>query len=165
LTTSTTTITWNTSNAYIVGVAGSNGTAGTNGSNGAATYVITRVANDSSAPTNAEVSTLLGRNPVAGDICTVSYNNFNNAAVYRYTTAWALFQTYITGSLIVQNTITADKLSVNQLSAISANLGTITAGTIRLPATGSSYIIVDGSNNRIDVFENGVLRVRLGNLV
>jgi hypothetical protein len=67
--------------------------------------------------------------------------------------------------LIVQNTITADKLSVNQLSAISANLGTITAGTIRLPATGSSYIIVDGSNNRIDVFENGVLRVRLGNLV
>jgi hypothetical protein len=130
LTTSTTTITWNTSNAYIVGVAGSNGTAGTNGSNGAATYVITRVANDSSEPTNAEVSTLLGRNPVAGDICTVSYNNFNNAVVYRYTTAWVLFQTYITGSLIVQNTITGDKVAANTITGTNIAGTTITAANI-----------------------------------
>jgi hypothetical protein len=130
LTTSTTTITWNTSNAYIVGVAGSNGTAGTNGSNGAATYVITRVANDSSAPTNAEVSGLLGRNPVAGDICTVSYNNFNNAVVYRYTTAWALFQTYITGSLIVQNTITGDKVAANTITGTNIAGTTITAANM-----------------------------------
>jgi hypothetical protein len=127
LTTSTTSITWNTSNAYVVGVAGSNGTAGTNGSNGAATYVITRAANDSSAPTNAEVSALLGRNPVAGDICTVSYNNFNNAVVYRYTTAWVLFQTYITGSLIVQNTITGDKISANTITGDNISANTITA--------------------------------------
>jgi len=166
-TTATSSVTWSTSTAYIVGVAGSNGangTNGTNGTNGAATYVITRSANDSSAPTNAEVSALLGRNPVAGDICTVSYNTANNAVVYRYTTAWALFQTYITGNLIVQNTITSDKLSVNTLSAISADMGQITAGTIRLPASGSSYIIIDGANNRIDVYDSGVLRVRLGNL-
>lgn len=176
-TTATSSVTWSTSTAYIVGVAGSNGangTNGTNGTNGAATYVITRAANDSSAPTNAEVSALLGRNPVAGDICTVSYNTANNAVVYRYITAWALFQTYITGSLIVQNTITGDKISANtitatnlnvsQLSAISADMGSITAGTIRLPASGSSYIIIDGANNRIDVYDSGVLRVRLGNL-
>ena len=184
LTTTTSTVTWNTSNAYVIGASGNNGTDGTNGSNGAATYVITRVANDSSAPTNAEVSALLGRNPVAGDICTVSYNSFNNAVVYRYAASWALFQTYITGSLIVQNTITgdkvaantitgtniaattitSDKINVSQLSAISANMGSITAGTIRLPATGTSYIIIDGANNRIDVYDAGVLRVRIGNL-
>ena len=99
------------------GANGTNGTNGTNGSNGAATFVVTRTANDSSPPTNAEVSALLGRNPVAGDICTVSYNNFNNAVVYRYTTSWSLFQTYITGSLIVQNTITADKMVTNLLSS------------------------------------------------
>lgn len=99
------------------GANGTNGTNGTNGSNGAATYVITRTANDSSAPTNTEVSALLGRTPVSGDICTVSYNNYNNAVVYQYTTSWVLFQTYITGSLIVQNTITADKMVANLMSA------------------------------------------------
>ena len=177
LTTATTTVNWTTSTAYIVGAAGTNGTnglPGTAGASGAATFVITRAANDSSAPTNAEVSALLGRNPVAGDICTVSYNLANNAVVYRFVTSWALFQTYITGSLIVQNTITGDKvaantitatnLSVTQLSAISADMGSITAGTIRLPATGTSYIIIDGANNRIDVYDAGVLRVRIGNL-
>jgi hypothetical protein len=55
-------------------------------------------------------------------------------------------------------------LRVGSLSAISANMGTITAGTIRLPATGNTYMILDGANNRLDVYNAGVLRVRLGNL-
>jgi len=180
-TTATTSVTWTTSTAYIVGYSGVNGSTGATGaagSNGAATFVITRAANDSSAPTNSEVSSLLGRNPVAGDICTISYNSANNAVVYRYVTAWALFQTYITGSLIVQNTITSDKLSVNQLSAISANLGTITAGSLNI----NNKFIVDSSgnttiqnattgarlfiaNNVIKVFDSsGVLRVKIGDL-
>lgn len=320
------------------GANGTDGTNGTNGANGSATFVVTRTANDSSPPSNAEVVAVIGRNPVAGDIVTVSYNIGNNAVVYRYTTNWVTQATYLTGSLIVQNTITADrmvagvmsadntltrgltvrdnsgnillsagnplnfsnitpssgwlnsniaisggtiigigagagtavanssisinsngtlsgagggavtpaginavnvnlsnapagilnsnvtlgtlgaggfaylsqitsanastyiagaaigtaqvgvltagnigagtidatkiaantitadKMNVTQLSAISANMGTITAGTIRLPATGNSYLIIDGANNRIDVFENNVLRVRLGNL-
>lgn len=147
-TTTTSTLDW-TNTAYTIraiaynganGTDGTDGTDGANGTNGAATFVVTRTANDSSPPTNAEVFTLLGRNPVAGDICTVNYNAGNNSVVYRYVTAWTLFQTYITGSLIVQNTITgdkvaantitADKLSVTQLSAITANLGTVTAGTM-----------------------------------
>jgi hypothetical protein len=195
-TTTTSTLDWTNTSYAIRSIAynGANGTNGTNGAPGAATFVITRVANDSSEPTPAEVFALLGRYAVAGDICTVSYNNQNNAVVYRYITAWSLFVTYITGSLIVDNTITGDKvaantitgtniagttitgsniagstitankLSVTQLSAISADLGTITAGTIRLPATGTSYIIIDGANNRIDVYDSGVLRVRLGQL-
>lgn len=36
----------------------------------------------------------------------------------------------IYGDLVVSGTITADKISVSQLSAISADLGTITAGTV-----------------------------------
>jgi hypothetical protein len=70
----------------------------------------------------------------------------------------------VTAVKIAANAVTADKINVNTLSAITANMGTITAGTIRLPATGNSYLIIDGSNNRIDVYNNGVLRVRLGNL-
>jgi len=140
LTTSTSTVTWNTSNAYVIGASGNNGTNGTNGSNGAATYVITRTANDSSAPTNAEVSALLGRNPVAGDICTVSYNSSNNAVVYRYTTAWVLFQTYITGSLIVQNTITGDKISANTITGTNIAATTITAANIAANTITSSQI-------------------------
>lgn len=175
-TTVTSTLDW-TNVAYgirAIAYNGANGTSGTSGTNGSATFVVTRTANDSSAPTNAETTAVIGRNPVAGDIVTVSYNSGNNAVVYRYTTSWITQATYLTGSLIVDgtitgskvaaSTITAAKLSVTQLSAISANMGSITAGTIRLPATGSSYIIIDGTNNRIDVYDAGVLRVRIGNL-
>lgn len=108
-TATTGTLNWtNTSNPIrCIAYNGTNGSTGATGSGGAATFVVTRYANDSSAPTNAEVSSAIGRYPVSGDICTVSYNNYNNAVVYRFTTSWALFNTYITGSLIVQNSITA----------------------------------------------------------
>jgi hypothetical protein len=102
--------------------------------------VITRAANDSSAPTNAEVSALLGRNPVAGDICTVSYNLANNAVVYRFVTSWALFQTYITGSLIVQNTITGDKVAANTITGTNIAATTITAANIAANTITASQI-------------------------
>jgi hypothetical protein len=154
------------------------------GANGPANYVIIRITNDSSAPTNAESISAIGRTPISGDLATVNYNSGISSIVYKYTTGWAVFQKYITGDLIVAativaaniaantitatqiaaNTITADRLNVTQLSAISADMGTLTAGTIRLPGTGTSYIIVDGANNRIDVYDSGTLRVRLGQL-
>jgi len=134
-TTATTSVAWTTTTAYIVGYAGVNGATGSTGaagSNGAATFVITRSANDSSAPTDAEVSALLGRNPVAGDICTVSYNTANNAVVYRYVVSWALFQTYITGSLIVQNTITATNMAANSITATNGALADATITTAKI---------------------------------
>jgi hypothetical protein len=154
------------------------------GAGGVANFVVIRITNDSSAPTDAECIAAIGRTPIDGDLCTINYNSGISSIVYKYTTGWAIFQKYITGDLIVANTITgtniaattitgsnvaagtltADKMSVSQLSAISADMGTITAGTIRLPATGSSYIIIDGANNRIDVYDSGTLRVRLGSL-
>ena len=99
------------------GANGTDGTNGTNGANGSATFVVTRTANDSSPPSNAEVVAVIGRNPVAGDIVTVSYNIGNNAVVYRYTTNWVTQATYLTGSLIVQNTITADRMVAGVMSA------------------------------------------------
>ena len=154
------------------------------GTGGVANFVVIRVPNDSSAPTDAECIAAIGRTPIAGDLCTVNYNSGIYSIVYKYTTGWAIFQKYITGDLIVANTITgtniaattitgtniaggtitADKMNVSSLSAVSANMGTLTSGTIRLPASGSSYIIIDGATNRIDVYDSGTLRVRLGSL-
>jgi hypothetical protein len=155
-TTATTSVAWTTTTAYIVGYAGSNGATGSTGaagSNGAATFVITRSANDSSAPTDAEVSALLGRNPVAGDICTVSYNTANNAVVYRYVTAWALFQTYITGSLIVQNTITADKIAAATITGTQIAANTVTASNINsnnLTIKDSSGTVIFGAGTKLN---------------
>ena len=118
------------------------GTAGSSGSPGSATFLVTRAANDSSPPSNAEVTAAIGRNPVLGDIVTVNYNDGNNSIVYRYITTWVLQTTYITGSLIVENTITASKLSVTQLSSITANLGDITAGSIAIGGITPSNISI-----------------------
>jgi hypothetical protein len=154
------------------------------GANGPANFVVIRITNSSTPPTDAECIAAVGRAPIANDMCTVNYNSGISSIVYKYTTGWAVFQSYITGDIIVaativaaniasgtitatqiaSNTITADRLNVTQLSAINANMGTLTAGTIRLPGTGTSYIIVDGANNRIDVYDSGTLRVRLGQL-
>jgi len=114
-TVTTSLVDWTITSNPIRGIA-YNGTDGDAGSNGAATFVITRSANVSTAPTDAEVIDAIGRTPVAGDIVTVSYNNYNNATIYRYVTDWVLFTTYITGSLIVENTITSDKMVTNLLS-------------------------------------------------
>lgn len=141
-TTTTSTLYWSDTTNAIRAIA-YNGTDGGPGSNGAGTYVITRVANDSSAPTNSEVYALLGRTPVAGDICTVSYNNQNNAVIYRYITSWTLFVTYITGSLIVQNTITGDKISANTITGDKIAANTVTASNIN----SNNLTIKDGSGN------------------
>jgi hypothetical protein len=118
---------------------------------GSATFVVDRgVVNDSSSPTDLEVNNVIGRNPVAGDICTVSYNSNNNAIVYRYTSGsypWVLQTTYITGSLIVENTITADKISASTVFTnalqvgVSGNLPQISGNTM----TGAgAYLYSDG---------------------
>ena len=49
----------------------------------------------------------------------------------------------IAGSLIVDDTITADKVQVTDLSAISANLGTVTAGTLQTATSGYRVEISD----------------------
>lgn len=151
-----------------------------NGDVGAGTYVVVRAANDSSPPTNAEVNAVVGRNPAEGDVCTVSYNNFNNAVVYRYIAgSWSLFTSYITGSLIVENTITASKLSVTSLNSITANTGTltvtgtVTAGTAAVSGTtmtgAGGVIYANGNfafgNTTTNISYNGTQMTLNGNVV
>jgi hypothetical protein len=158
------------------------------GANGPANFVVIRITNDSSAPTNAECIAAVGRGPIANDMCTVNYNSGISSIVYKYTTGWAVFQRYITGDLIVAativaaniaaSTITADKLNVTQLSAITANLGSVTAGALNINSkfivasdgtvtirSGTSGARLEIYNNVIKAFDSaGTLRVKLGDL-
>jgi len=123
--------------------------AGPNGSPGSATFVVDRGAGSSSAaPTDAEVFAVISRNPVAGDICTVSYNNNSNATVWRYVTSWITQTTYITGSLIVQNTITADKISSSTILTQALRVGDPNNLPVRTGTTmtgAGSFLYADGT--------------------
>lgn len=147
----------------------------TTASNTPANFVVVRVANNSAAPTGAEVLAAIGRDPLEGDLCTVNYNSGLASLQYKYQSGgWGVFQKYITGDLIVANsivgnniaanTITASNMSVTQLSAISANLGSITAGQATFATDANNYIIIDGSAQNIRVVSGGVVRVKIGNL-
>jgi len=63
--------------------------------------------------------------------------------------------TVITGSKIETGTITADKLSVTSLSAISATLGTVSAGTI----SGTRLKIGSGTNEDIYFEDSGIAKI------
>lgn len=138
-TTVTSTLDW-TNTSYPIRAIAYNGSNGATGSAGSATFVVVRSANDSSPPTNAEVTAVIGRNPVAGDIVTVSYNSSNNAVVYRYTTSWVTQATYLTGSLIVDGTITGNKIAAGSIWTNNLQVGSSPAisGTTM---TGSGAVI------------------------
>lgn len=118
----------------------------TGASSSPANFVVIRVTNVSTAPTDAEVLSAIGRLPISGDLCTINYNSGIASIVYKYTTGWAVFQKYITGDLIVAQsivgtniaagTITADKLSASYIqvggaaSDVNAGVTTISGGKI-----------------------------------
>ena len=155
LTTTTSTATWSSSTPYALGVAGTNGTNGTDGSNGSdglngtAMYLIDRgTSSTSTAPTAAEVFAKLGRYAVAGDIATTLYSSSTASKTWQATTggstaSWALVTTYLSGSLIVQNTITGDKISANTITA-SKLASTSTIGTDGTFSLDTSSIPVAG---------------------
>ena len=92
----------------------------TGASNSPANFVVIRVSNVSTAPTDAEVLSAIGRLPISGDLCTINYNSGLASIQYKYTTGWTFFQKYITTDIVQAQT----------LSAFTANLGNITAGDI-----------------------------------
>jgi len=48
----------------------------------------------------------------------------------------------------------------------SASISSLTAGIAHFPSSSSANrLVIDGTNNRLEVYNNGVLRVRLGNLI
>lgn len=143
-TTTTSTLDWTNTSYPIRCIAynGADGPTGATGSAGSATFLVDRGSGTSSAaPTPTECISAIGRTAVIGDIATVSYNSGSNATVWRYTTSWITQSTYLTGDLIVNGTITAPKLSVTQLSAISANLGAVTAGELTIAGSGGTPLI------------------------
>jgi hypothetical protein len=158
-TTTESTLDW-TNTTYPVRAISYNGTAGLPGGPGSASYIIQRPAVGSSdaAPTNAEVFAVIGRNPIAGDMATVSFNNYNGAKIYQYTNTWVIMTTYIPGSLIVQGTITGDRLTAGTISAKYLTIGDESV---------ANFNRIRLYNNKIEVWDNsnsGKPRVIIGDL-
>jgi hypothetical protein len=125
------------------------------------------------APAGAAYAKLyvMRNNSAINDWCMVAHPMFcecpaNASAITPWQPAG---QTVLEGSGITTGSITADKMSVANLSAISANLGTVTAGTLSVGSggvtiqSGSSGARIVISNSLISVYDaSNVLRVRLG---
>jgi hypothetical protein len=77
-------------------------------------------------------------------------------------TGWVEKSEIIDGDLIVASSITADRMSVTQLSAITANMGTITAGTIQSTGSGERIVITEDVITVYDSSNN--VRVKIGDL-
>lgn len=59
-----------------------------------------------------------------------------------------------------------DKATIENLSALNANMGTLTAGKIRFeqPGAPNNYTEFNAATQSLRVYNNGVLRVKIGNL-
>lgn len=109
-----------------------------------ANFVVIRLPNNSSAPTDAECVSAIGRTPISGDLCTINYNSGLASIQYKYTTGWAIFQKYIT----------ADIVEAQTLSAFTANLGTVTAGEVIIGSSPAiSGTTMTGTGSRL--YSNG----------
>ena len=127
----------------IISITGS----ATSGAVGSGMYAINRGSGGVGEPSTEEVKTATGRTtgPVVGDIATV-YNNSTSVS-YRYvggSTPWLTITTFMSGSLIVQNSIAAQKLTIGNNS-----------GNDRIQLY----------DNKLEVYGGGVLRVKIGYLL
>jgi hypothetical protein len=100
-------------------------------------FRFTRTSNDDdvSAPADAAAfNTAFGRAPTDGDIVVVTNTTSspNKQAAYQYNgSTFGTISGFFAGDLIIDDTITAAALSVTELGAITADLGTITGGTLK----------------------------------
>jgi hypothetical protein len=119
-----------------------------------------------------------GSNPPGGDDYWAVYSE-HDRAMWRWQPAGGAYSKTTDGGDIAAGTIAADRIAVANLAAISANLGSITAGSIDI---GGGKFAVDTSGNatirsgttgqRLEITNNvirvydasGVLRVKIGDL-
>jgi hypothetical protein len=119
-----------------------------------------------------------GSNPPGGDDYWAVYSEHDDK-IYRWLPASGAYSKAADGGDLVAGSVAADKIAVANLSAISANLGSVTAGSIDI---GGGKFAVDSSGNatirsgttgqRLEVTNNvirvydssGVLRVKIGDL-
>jgi hypothetical protein len=142
LTTATSTVTWTTSTAYAIGAAGANGANGTNGTNGA--NGANGIDGLSSRICYAK-STSSSLNPTPATYTTTGVGAFPPTNTWGGSETWqatppaltageALFQSdgifNPATTQTVWNVPYLSNLKVGSLSAITANLGTITSGSI-----------------------------------
>ena len=105
---------------------------------------------DDAAPTNAEFNTVAGRLAKVNDLVISTDTTTDPDTTYAWIctvagatsteATWSAITNFISGDLIVDgsvkaqaiaaNAVTADKVNVTDLAAISADMGTITAGSI-----------------------------------
>jgi hypothetical protein len=110
-------------------------------------YETTAANDDVSVPNNTAFSSAFGRNPRTRDILVVvnTTSNPDVSAAYIYNgSSWDAKNDFFTGDVIVDGTITADHLSVNSLDAISADLGSITSGSLNI-GSGNFTVASDGT--------------------
>ena len=134
--------------------AGANGSPGAAGTRGSRTFYVSGYTAwaDAAATTAASVS----GGPVINDVVTEYGTNFS-ATKFWDGASWITVTAAIDGNLLVSGTVGANKLSVTNLSAVSASIG-----TLRTATTGARMEIMD---NVIKVYDaSNVLRVKLGNL-
>jgi len=117
------------------------------GAAGAASFLITRTDNISSAPTtgdnNSEIYAAIQRiNPVQGDLATISYNNRQNTIAYKYKgTIWETQASWITGDLIVSGTITADKITTGTFETSNANFTNIIGDNVYIDGLATNWTV------------------------
>lgn len=136
--------------------------AGTTGNMSAKTYVYLDIL---SSTTTYKITTSVTVPVGLGKVLIAVCENGASAATYALVQA-----TQIVGDNILANTISAGKLNVGYLSAISADLGSITAGTvtgtlIQTDVVGSAQrIAIDGTgtNNNLTFWENANQVIGIG---
>lgn len=132
--------------------------AGTTGNMANTTYIYLDTNISTTAYQQSTVITdPIGIGKVLIAVCKPTSNPAPEKATYNLVQA-----TQIVGDNILANTIIAEKMNVAQLSAITADLGSITAGTvtgatIRTNATGTR-VELDGANNMMAIYYGGDMR-------
>ena len=84
-------------------------------------------------PSDASFTTQFGRAPIEYDqlvVTNTATTPDTQAAYVRGASAWGAISNFLSGDLIVDGSIGADHITVNSLSSIESDLGSITAGSL-----------------------------------
>lgn len=130
--------------------------SGNTGTMAAKTYIYFDVV---ASETTYQVTTTPGDAVGIGKVLVAVAQNGATSATFNLNEA-----TQIVGDNILANTINATKMNVGQLSAISADLGSITAGTVTgallQTAASGSRVEIKGSTNEINIYDASTRRAR-----
>lgn len=169
----TTSINWTLASIIASGYSGTNGSNGTNGTNGingidglSSRVCYTKTSLNSLASTPSTITT-------SGSSSFPPNDSWGTGTVWQGTpqslaAGESLYQSDGIYNPSTNNTVWnvpyLSSLKVGSLSAITANMGTLTAGSILFATDANNYIIIDSASQNIRVYSAGVLRVKLGNL-